>query len=1129
MSCNLKIVDGKEMGFTDAGTPSMLFRDAVNKLGEEQGKEIFLVSLSDNFKDTIPPVEKYDSKKVASKYSTLINKIKKEQPEDYWSVDIPSMEDIQSAAEDGRIADVQGGMGIVTEDGNMVGLFKYDNSKTGTAAAVQAARVQMGGIKLDNFDGYLTKTYKRNGFRVVSRVSFNEEYAPEGWVKEKHGTPDVVFMIYDPNNKLDIEERRIEDYDEAKAYRDTYVDEAKIGHPAYSVNPSNSSNYANLTEDGKGNFVFFHRGAKGYETIKKSSSSASRATSAGESAALSKVGGLAMFYTKQKDTESQVSYQQTYAIKVPMEKVYDFNTDPLNLIEEAKELHSREYPNAAFDVNSQIAYITKIAGQKGYDMVVSDWNGRTRAQTTKELTPSDIEEREGNTIVKAFKKEYISNTDKGYISSIPKMKDEVLEEVYKSIHNERNSQNKYDSLYHLASSPSRPSQEDITTMIMNSDISEELKSKYQATLNMPVQVRESFRIEEPTLEQVIKFVVTENEVKEALKAEQIQDYKNSLIGTKGFTFDNLQKAFYDKDGIFFISPSKLVSSGLYSEYEAENLQKDFELQQVVKESIEALKNTDALIELNQEDFEQVEKEDTFNSFGKLNNLNPYIVQKEIQEALAGITREEFDEAIGELPFPNFQKSMESEEAREALFKRMQEYKKAEVMLEDAGEIKPSLNSNTEILLAQAAQDLEGTKVLKDISYILDRKLSTLRATPAETLTLIKSIEKNLIKQGYDAKGLASKKVDERMLEYFIALEELAEIPTRTSLGNYAAAHDKYFGSDLSPKKGFIKSKQDDRNFVKLDTKLSQEDVYQQQGLIKQSEGTYIKVNKKTSEELYPILFTYSEKFPNTVKTEEQLRKYVQSQVRNEDVSDAETAEVINLFKVYYNIPLQEGVKREDASDFNQKQAQFTGNQEYLLGEFISDFYIESLQAREKEDKAYKNFYKNFEITENGLELVNNDPITIETVKRYATEDLKNYSLLSKSMPSLISQEVEFVDSRNSRRNTAGNYPSTVPNFEGNISILNNQQIIAKNTNSEFIKLKGEVYENLKTIGNLSLFKKLDTSESKFLNFAVEKPTGEALLEDYLHLENKPELFIKNKNYLSKEEKEGLSEDEFGCL
>jgi len=157
-------------------------------------------------------------------YKERITNIKESDPEQYWSVDIPSDEVILDAAKNGRLVDKQGGMGIVTEDGNMVGMFKYDKSAKGTAQAVQGERVKIGGKKLDNFDGYLTKLYEKNGFRVVSRVPFNEEYAPEGWNKEKHGTPDVVAMVYDPEGKLDIEEKTFDDYDEAMAYRDSFLE-----------------------------------------------------------------------------------------------------------------------------------------------------------------------------------------------------------------------------------------------------------------------------------------------------------------------------------------------------------------------------------------------------------------------------------------------------------------------------------------------------------------------------------------------------------------------------------------------------------------------------------------------------------------------------------------------------------------------------------------------------------------------------------------------------------------------------------------------------------------------------------------------------------------------------------------
>ncbi len=1126
MSCNIRVINGKEVGFTDAGTPSQLFKDAVNKLGEKEGKDVFFVSLSDDFKETIPPAEKYDPKRIARRYTELITQVKKDNPEDYWSVDVPTAAEINSAAEAGRIVDTKGGMGIVTEDGNLVGLFKYDQSQKGTAEAVQAARVKMGGIKLDNYDSHLTRTYQKNGFRVVARVPFSEEHAPEGWNKEKHGTPDVAFMVYDPNNKLDIQERTLEDYDEAKAYRDTYVEAAKVGHPAYSISPSNSSNYANLTEDGKGNFVFYHVGADGYKTIKPASGN-TIFTSREEAAALSKVGGMAMYYTGQNEGEG-ITGDSRYLVKVPMENVYDFNTDPLNLVEKAKSLHTKENPGKAFDSNTQVAYVTKLAGELGYKMTVSEWNGRTRAQTTEELAPDDFQDNEGNRIVKPFKKDYASNRERGYISSIPKSKESSLQDVYSRINKERNAQNRYDSLYHLAASP-KPSQEEITEMIMQSDISSELKSRYQDILRAPIQKRQSFRVEEPALEDVMQYITAQNEVKEPMNVEQTQDYKNTLISTKGFTFENLKEAFFDENGVFFISTPKLVSSGLYSQYEAEHLKKDLELQEKVKASIEALKNTEEVVVPTQEDFEQVEKENSFNSFGKLNNLNPYIVQKQIQNTLAATTREEFDELLGELPFSNFQKSVQSESAKESLFKDMQAFKKAEMMLSMGGEIKPSLNSNTAVVIPQVSQDLTGKKVLNDIKYFLEQDLNILKANPKETRTLLESIEKNLIKEGYDVIGLASKTPNVYMMQYLSSVADLSEESNKEALDNYVSVYDEYFGNDLTPEKGYIKTAQDDRVFVKLDTELKEEDVYNQQGFIKQSEGVYIRVNKKTADELYPIVATYPEKLPEGVKTEEDLRKYIQSTLNNDEVTNSETGEVINLFKLYYGIPLEVEPKKINTEEFNQKQSQFDGDADYLKGDFVSDFYRDGLVEKAKESKLYRDFYSHFKVTEKGLELENNDPITLESIKPYVTDDLKNYSLLSKSMPNLKPEEVDFVDGKNSRRDLISNNPTSLAKFEGNISLLDDNNLVAKNSTNEFIRLKNDVYEKMQTIGNLSLYSKLGLNKGAYNSFAVEKPESGYSLDDYLHLENKPESFIKAKNYLSKEEKDGLDADEFSCL
>jgi Zn-dependent peptidase ImmA (M78 family) len=160
----------------------------------------------------------------AQAYVEELTKTKESDPETYWSVSEVSAED----AAKGTIIDTTDGSALVKPDGDIAGLFKKPTSNAkGVAQDLLSKAVEAGGTKLDNFDGYLTKQYEKAGFRVASRTPFNEQYAPEGWNKEKHGTPDVVAMVYDPNNQIDIEEKTFEDYDQAIEYRDGLVDQVK--------------------------------------------------------------------------------------------------------------------------------------------------------------------------------------------------------------------------------------------------------------------------------------------------------------------------------------------------------------------------------------------------------------------------------------------------------------------------------------------------------------------------------------------------------------------------------------------------------------------------------------------------------------------------------------------------------------------------------------------------------------------------------------------------------------------------------------------------------------------------------------------------------------------------------------
>ena len=278
------------------------------------------------------------------------------------------------------------------------------------------------------------------------------------------------------------------------------------------ISPENSSNYANLTEDGKGNFVFYHVGGNNFETIKRGSGG-TLATSKAEASAIGKVGGIAQYYTRPEDGESMVNGPSKYIVKVDQGKVYDFNTDPDNLFDQAKERFESEYPGSAFDANTQLAYVTKIANENGYDMVVADWNGKTRAQTTNEFAPDDVQVSDGNKIVKPFKEEYISNTAKGYESVIPESKISKLEKLFDKIYKVRNAEGKYDALYSIGQDYGKMSTEEISSLILNSDLSEDIKSEYNDIMSYQPGVRSSRKKRKaPTVEQQIAKAVRDSKM-----------------------------------------------------------------------------------------------------------------------------------------------------------------------------------------------------------------------------------------------------------------------------------------------------------------------------------------------------------------------------------------------------------------------------------------------------------------------------------------------------------------------------------------------------------------------------------------------------------------------------------------
>lgn len=149
-----------------------------------------------------------------------------------------------------------------------------------------------------------------------------------------------------------------------------------------------------LTDDGQGNYVFFHRTAGKLNKIDPKKFGSNTATGRDERPGV----GISMFYVDNKTGEPGVPSNFIYAVRVPKEKVYPINEDPLSLYDEAKAMFEKDYPGQAFDANKQVGYITKVANEKGFEMTIIDWNIKgtkaPRAQTTITMKPEKYKTEE---------------------------------------------------------------------------------------------------------------------------------------------------------------------------------------------------------------------------------------------------------------------------------------------------------------------------------------------------------------------------------------------------------------------------------------------------------------------------------------------------------------------------------------------------------------------------------------------------------------------------------------------------------------------------------------------------------------------------------------------------------------
>lgn len=599
---------------------------------------------------------------------------------------------------------------------------------------------------------------------------------------------------------------------------------------------------------------------------------------------------------------------------------------------------------------------------------------------------------------------------------------------------------------------------------------------------------------------VLQYAQNQNVSKEKLNFQEQVEIQ-SMMAVKGVEnseqlYETLKQAFYS-EGMFSPTEQSLTESGLYSSFEARNIIADPSLLIEVQDAIERLKNTPRIeneVLGAPEDF--IKKSTSVGILGNLTTNNPYQAQKELLEEYAG--EEEIDN-------PELTESQKEEFAQ---YMRLPKLNK---------DLTPT---TTTIIKPNATRVVDDVTLIEDVEFL--QGLSPEVQQTEEALNFVETLEKKFAKYGIDIVGLNTYPEYVQLLQ---ALKEVAVNPSSENIQGFEQAYSEVFSQEILQKEELLKGLDKDATLVYSETELSEQQLYEEQSLIKtDTAGVLRKVQKLSNEELRVLLQGQIE-----TPVEEFIQRNITSGL-SEDVLMQKT-----LFGYSLEAP-----QIKKTVNFQQKANSFSGDAQYLQTEFLPNFWATVLQEKQKQSQKYAEFYFNFDIDEQGLQLINNDPITVQKIKSYLREnevkdslDIQQYSLLSQTMPNLSVAKVVGnveISTKDQRRALILNGQVEAPKPNKPFSQLSPTVLSIQEGTQEFVETPQGIFEIQETQNGVSYYGKLQPNESReYFDFTPEAPAYIEVSDYASKTVDTTKAHKKIKKLYSAKESEKIMQENFDCI
>ena len=661
--------------------------------------------------------------------------------------------------------------------------------------------------------------------------------------------------------------------------------------------------------------------------------------------------------------------------------------------------------------------------------------------------------------------------------------------------------------------------------------------------------------EEPSLSQVMDFINIDSK-EDKLSTEEALSILNTsqLLGIQPEQlYFNLKNTFFNSNNQLVVDAERLRNSGLYTEDEIIDLLQFPSLRAGLIDTLAKMKNSFAeetfTTNIDLSEYSLIIKTGEKNKLGKNIIIPPTEVENYIIKNLKSL------EEIDSLDRTDIKDALTTPEAKAYVKSLLDTYQTVPVYTVKGGIL--DIKSNNELavtLLETVTVNEDKVDFSEATAFIRDIPQDDWYSRGEEIVSLLKDIEWEAAQIGLDIVGLAdsySFKSKEEVVgflelidDFNVSTEELTV--NEVDILDLATEINDYFGNNDSMATKIISpSKFKGRDLAVIEGPVDENYVYRVGGFIKLFNNVYERVEpigdfETVLENVYQSVRSNPELLPREAYSSFGLVKgnidfksiydlnnknLVKASIRSfsgrmikdipgEISEDLDTSKEVALLKALHGS--QETARPyKDLSIINKS---ITGNKEYLVTDFVSDFYKQLLTNKVEETDLWNNALKYFQINNNGIDIDVSDEVK-EQIKLSLINDqqlydaLVNYSLISKNdnldfLRDII--ETPSFDTIENRRDFAVNFPETVKKIDKEYTRMSDNTLVVNNSHEEFIKLNDGIYELTDYENGVSVYSKLRTvTNPQYFVFNVSSPLYEDIdLQSFK--DDSPTVTYKNK-------------------